>query len=133
MASEVVDAEGLRVPLLLVWFGCGVGVGAAEACDEAEVVLAAEVLAVPLVLAAPIELLGGERLALEAVACELMDWFDERRVDPTSLRNRLFIEDMDSSPAAVSTSIKGEGFSGGKVARLVGRTNLAGGGAAAVE
>lgn len=83
--------------------GAGWGLGAPEACEEAEVVLAA-VLAVPLVLTALTELLaGGERLVVDEVACEateVVDWLDERRVEPTSLRNCLFMEEvMDSLPA----------------------------------
>ena len=40
---------------------------------------------------------GGERLAVMLLATwELMDWLEERRVEPTSLRKRWFIEDMET-------------------------------------
>ena len=95
IASEVVEAFALGMAAV----PCGVGAGAAEELtEEAEVVEAAVGVAVPLVLAAAVEdeLVGGERLEVEAVACELTDWFDDRRVEPTSFRKRWFIEDMET-------------------------------------
>lgn len=79
MASEVVDADGFCGP-------------AAEACGEAEVVLAAVEEGVPLVLAGG---MGGERLALEEF-WDAMDWLLDLRVEPTNLRKRWFMDDMET-------------------------------------
>ena len=79
-ASEVVDAAGF---------------GGADVCDcdDADVAVEAAAESVPLVLAGG---WGGERLVVEEVFCEAMDWALDLRVEPTNFRKRLFMDDIET-------------------------------------
>lgn len=57
--------------------------------------LAALEEAVPLVVAGPMGCGGGERLVVEEFWVA-MDWLLDLRVEPTSLRKRLFMDDMET-------------------------------------
>lgn len=94
MASDVDDADGVWAPL---------------ACEEAAVaVLAAIEAAPPLVTGVR---LGGvdDRFCALAEACEATDWLLDLRVEPTSLRKRWFIDDMETSSASAPDGSGGAG------------------------
>ena len=96
-ARDVVEAAGL--PLTVVLF-----VGAAarvftvgtELCDCEELMLLAADEAVPLVVGGAAFELGGERLVFEALEGVAEGLLLDLRVEPTSLRKRVFMEDMET-------------------------------------
>lgn len=93
MASEVDDADGVWAPL---------------ACEEAAEVVLAAVEATPLVPGGELGF-GGDRFCALAEACEAMDWLLDLRVEPTSLRKRWFIDDMETSSASAPDGSGGWG------------------------
>jgi hypothetical protein len=105
LTSDVDEAEGFAAVVL----GAAVLALAAEACDWDEVMLFAADEVVPLVVGcgtAAVEVEGGggdERLEVEAlcwVATEVL--LLDLLVEPTSLRKRLFIDDMKTCRAALA-------------------------------
>lgn len=111
MASEVDEADGAGAAGAAVVGCCGGG----GCCDEPEVTLLAA-LEVPLVAAgAPTPL--GVRVVelLWLLACWLMEvLLLDRRVDPTSLRKREFMDDDIQKVAFLAEQGKQEGEEGGR-------------------